>query len=368
MKFLIFNANVLTADGKVIKEGSILVKDGRIAKIGRKPASKLLCSRLIDANGCFAAPGFIDLQVYGEPEGIACHEAMFGTTGFLATIPCTGRKETAKKVDSAVDYIRRQDGGGAKMLGINLEGPFLNRERAGAQDKKSARKPDNREIRDLVRRSKGHLKFMTVAPELKGAADAIKILKLKGVVPSIGHTKAAFEEAENAADLGANCATHVFNAMDEFRHREPGAVGAILEDQRISATVILDGEHISPLAFRVLLKCKGREKVILITDSLRNDSSFDAKWDGGVYRLKNGTIAGSGLTMVNAVRNAVRFGDLSVAEAVELASGNPAKLLGLGRKGVIRAGNDADIVLFDNKFDVWLTMAEGRIVYKRCAA
>ncbi len=367
MNFLIFNANVLTADGKVVKEGSILVKDGRIAKIGRKPASGLPCSRLIDANGCFAAPGFIDLQVYGDPEKVACHEAMFGTTGFLSAIPCSSRKATAKKVDSAVGYISGQDGG-AKILGINIEGPYLNKARSGAQDKRSARKPDNRELRDLVRRSKGHLKLMTVAPELKGAAEAIKILKSKGVVPSIGHTKAAFDEVENAADLGANCATHVFNAMDEFRHREPGAIGAILEDHRISATVILDGEHISPQAFRILLKCKGKEKVILITDSLRNDASFDAKWDGGVYRLKDGTIAGSGLTMINAVMNAVRFGDLSVAEAVGLASGNPAKLLGLGRKGAIRPGNDADIVLFDNKYDVWLTMAEGRIVYKKCAA
>lgn len=367
MNFLIFNANVLTADGKTIKEGSILVEDGRIAKIGRKPASGFPCSRIIDANGCFAVPGFIDLQVYGDPEKVACHEAMFGTTGFLITIPCSGRKATAKKVESAVDDIGRQDGG-AKMLGINLEGPYLNKAMSGAQDKRSARKPGNLEIRDLARRSKGHLKLMTVAPELKGAAEAIKVLKSKGVVPSIGHTKAAFEEVENAADLGANCATHVFNAMDEFRHREPGAIGAILEDQRISATVILDGEHISPLAFRILLKCKGREKVVLITDSLRNDASFDAKWDGGVYRLKDGTIAGSGLTMINAVKNAVRFGDLSVAEAVGLASGNPAKLLGLGRKGVIRPGNDADIVLFDNKFDVWLTMVEGRIVYKKCAA
>ncbi|MDD5270770.1 MAG: N-acetylglucosamine-6-phosphate deacetylase [Candidatus Omnitrophica bacterium] len=367
MNFLIFNANILVAGGEVIKEGSILVKDGRIAKIGRKPASGLPCQRLIDANGCFAAPGFIDLQVYGDPERIACHEAMFGTTGFLATIPCSSRKATAKKVDSAVNDAGRQ-AGGARMLGINLEGPYLNRAKPGAQDKRSARKPDSPELRDLVRRSKGCLKFMTTAPELKGAAEAIKTLKSKGVIPSIGHTKATFEEVENAADLGANCATHVFNAMDEFRHREPGAIDAILEDHRISATAILDGEHISPQAFRILLKCKGKEKVILITDSLRNDSSFDAKWDGGVYRLKDGTIAGSGLTMINAVMNAVRFGDLSVAEAVGLASGNPAKLLGLGRKGAIRPGNDADIVLFDNRFDVWLTMAEGRIIYKKCAA
>ncbi|MFA6355932.1 MAG: N-acetylglucosamine-6-phosphate deacetylase [Candidatus Omnitrophota bacterium] len=366
MNFLIFNANVLTPGG-VIKDGSILIKDGRIAKIGRKPASGFMSSRLIDADGCFAAPGFIDLQLYGDPKRAAFHEAMFGTTGFLAAIPCLAPKATLKGIDSIVSDIKAQDGG-ARILGINLEGPYLSKTKPGAQDKKSIRRPEVAELKALIERSKGHLKLMTVAPELGGALEAVKILKSKGIIASIGHTKATFAEAGNAADLGANCATHVFNAMEEFRHRQPGVVDAVLKDRRISATVILDGEHVSPTAFEILLKCKGADKVILITDSLRNDASFEAKWDGGVYRLKDGTIAGSGLTMINAVKNAVKFSELSLPEAVNLASGNPARLLGLEKKGEIRQGYDADIILFDPKFDVWLTMVEGKIIHKKCAA
>jgi N-acetylglucosamine-6-phosphate deacetylase len=367
MNLLIFNANVLTSDGGIIKGGSILVKDGKIAKIGRKPSSGFMSSRIIDADGCFASPGFIDIQVYGDPKRAACHEAMFGTTGFLATVPCSAPKATLKKIDSIVNDIKAQDNG-AKILGVNLEGPYLNKAKYGAQQKRSIRKPDNAEIKTFIKKSKGYLRLMTVAPELDGALEAVKILKANNIIPSIGHTKATFEEAENAADLGANCATHVFNAMEEFHHRRPGAIDAVLKDPRISATVILDGEHISPIAFQMLLKCKGKERVILITDSLRSDVSFKAKWDGGVYRTKDGTIAGSGLTIVNAVKNAVRFSELSLPEAVALASWNPAKLLGFNNKGAIKAGYDADIVLFDSKYDTWLTVVEGRIVYKRCAA
>lgn len=366
MNFLIFNANVITPTG-VIKEGAIFVKDGRIAWVGGKPPSKFMGGKVIDADGCFASPGFIDLQVYGEPRRVADHEAMFGTTGFLATVPCMSAKAMFKSVDSIIRDIKTQDSG-ARILGINLEGPFLNRVKSGAQDRRSIRKPDTRELAALIKRAKGNLKFMTVAPEADGALDCVKVLKANGIVASVGHTRATFEEIENAADLGASSATHVFNAMEEFHHREPRAIGAVLEDARITATVILDGEHVSPLAFQILLKCKGKERVILITDSLRSDTSFDAKWDGGVYRTKGGTISGSGLTMVNAVKNAVRFSQLSLAEAVGLASANPAKLLGLRRKGELVKGNDADIVLFDKRFDVWLTMAEGRIAYKRCAA
>ena len=366
MNFVIFDANILTADG-VIKEGALFVKDGKIARIGKKPPARLMDSRVIDAEGCFVSPGFIDLQVYGDPKRVSGHEAMFGTTAFLATVPCSSPKATLKKIESAVADINEQ-GIGAKILGINLEGPYLNRIKSGAQDKRAIRRPRIYELRSIIKKARGTLKFMTIAPELNGAPEAVKLLKSNGIVVSIGHTKATFEEVENAVDLGANCATHVFNAMEEFHHREPRAIGAVLEDPRISATAILDGEHISPLAFQILLKCKGKEKVILITDSLRNDTSFDAKWDDGVYRLKGGVIAGSGLTMISAVKNAVKFSGLSLSEAVSMASGNPARLLGLKNKGEIKAGYDADLVLFDNKYDVWMTMVEGRIVYKKCAA
>lgn len=365
MDFLIFNADIITSGG-IIKRGSVFVRDGKIMWAGKRPPSKFMNSRAIDGGGCFASPGFIDLQIYGNPKKVAGREVASGTTGFLATVPCSAQKATLKKIDSIVRDIKTQRDG-AKILGINLEGPYLNSKKAGAQDKKSIRRPDSGELRSFIKKARGHLRMMTIAPETDGALDAIKILASKGVVPSIGHTRATFEQAERAADAGANCTTHVFNAMEKSGRHGHRGIEAVLDDARISATVILDGEHINPSAFRMLLKRKGRDRVVLITDSLRSDASFKAKWDGSVYRLKDGTVAGSGLTMIDAVRNAVRSGGLPLKEAVALASANPARLLGLERKGGIKKGNDADIVLFDRNYDVWMTMVEGRIAYKRCA-
>lgn len=366
MDLLITNADIIIPGG-VIKEGSVFVKNGKITWVGKRPPARLIASRVIDAGGNFLSPGFIDLQIYGDPKKVAGREAVSGTTGFLATVPSSAAKATLKEIDSILRDIRDR-GGGARILGINMEGPYLNRLKAGAQDKKAIRRPDSRELRSFIKRAKGHLRLMTVAPEADGAIDAIKILKTKGAIPSIGHTRATFEETERAAALGAKCATHVFNAMEKRGRRGHRAIDAILEDARISATVILDGEHISPSAFRMLLKRKGRERVILITDSLRSDVSFNAKWDSSVYRLKDRTIAGSGLTMADAVRNAMKFGGLSIREAVRLASANPARLLGFKNKGEIKVGNDADIILLDSGYNVCFTMVEGRIAYKRCAA
>jgi len=363
MDFLIFNAKVL-ADRGILENGSILVKGGKIARISGKPVSGLGAYRLIDAGGCFASPGVIDMQFYVDPKKVSYNNVMFGTTGVLATISCSGLKTSAVK--SAVDAGRSREG--AKVLGINLEGPYLSMAAAGAQDKRSIKRPGLRELRALIGKTKGCLKLMTIAPELKGSGAAIKLLVSKGIIASIGHTNASFEEASEAIGLGVSCATHVFNAMGKFHHRAPGTVGAVVNDDRVSATVILDGEHVSPSAFRLLLKCKGVGKIVLITDSLRDDETFPAKWDGKVYRLKDGTIAGSGLTMINAVKNAAEFGGIPVHEAVRMASENPARMLGLNKKGRLKPGFDADITVFDSKYDVWLTMVGGRIVYKRCAA
>ncbi|MFA5094754.1 MAG: N-acetylglucosamine-6-phosphate deacetylase [Candidatus Omnitrophota bacterium] len=366
MDFLIFNARVLTDNG-VLENGSIFVKSGKIAGISGKPVSGLGTYRLIDAGGCFASPGFIDMQVYGDPKKVSYSNVMFGTTGFLATVSCSGLKTLAVKtaVEAGRSGTLKE---GAKVLGVNLEGPYLNRAAAGAQDKRSIKRPDLEGLRALIGKTKGCLKLMTIAPEIKGSGPAIKLLVSKGVIASIGHTNASFEETGKAIDLGASCATHVFNAMGKFHHRAPGAIGAAIDDERVNATVILDGEHVSPPAFRLLLKCKGTGKLILITDSLRDDETFPAKWDGKVYRLKDGTIAGSGLTMIDAVKNATVFGGIPVHEAVRMASENPARMLGLKKKGRLKPGFDADITVFDSKYDVWLTMVGGRIVYKRCAA
>ncbi|MFH0772203.1 MAG: N-acetylglucosamine-6-phosphate deacetylase [Candidatus Omnitrophota bacterium] len=367
MDFIIFNARILTSEG-TINSGSIFIKDGKIARIGKELRKKIPGSRTIDAAGHFASPGFIDLQIYGDPKRVSAAEVRYGTTGFLTAIPCADRETTPQMIAGAVNTIEKPPDG-ARVLGINLEGPYLNKEKSGAQPKRFIREPDLNEVKRFFKISGRHLKMMTLAPELKGASRLIKSLRRNGVIASIGHTVATYDETERAIEAGANCATHVFNAMSCFGSREPGAIGAVLTDDRISATVILDKAHIGIPAFKVLARCKSAGKIALITDSLRYDASFKAGWDGKVYRLKDGTIAGSGLTMIKAVENTVKFGGLSGYEAISLASKNPAGLLGLSNKGQIKEGCDADIVLFDKDYKVSLTMVEGKVVYeRRCAA
>lgn len=365
MDLLIFNGNILTPDG-VIENGWLFLKGGKIDKVGKGTPKRLATAEAIDARGCFVSPGFIDLQIYGEAARIAQEEAKYGTTGFLATLGCGSSREILREIDGVLESIRSQRGG-ARILGIHLEGPYLNKKEAGAQSKKFIRKPDVAELRAIIKRAKRHLKIVTIALELKRALNLIRILKEKRVTPSIGHTSATYEEAEEAIEAGIECATHTFNAMGWFHHRAPGAIGAVLTDERVAAMVISDGAHISPCAFKLLLRSKGRKKVILVTDSIRNRSALDAKWDGKVYRLKDGTIAGSGLTMIDAVRNSVIYGELSLSEAVALASENPARALGLRNKGTLKEGNDADLVILDRDYKVWLTMVKGEIVYRRCA-
>lgn len=365
MNSLILKGDILTSR-RVIKDGWLFVKDGKISRIGIGSPKKIAQAQIIDAKGCFVSPGFIDLQIYGNPKRIAEEEAKFGTTRFLATIPCDSLSGIFKRIDIILNHIKTKVGG-AEILGIHLEGPYLNKSEAGAQPKRFIRKPSSVELRAIIKRAKGRLKIMTIAPEIKGAVGLIKILRRNKIVSSLGHTISTYDEARKGVDAGIRCATHIFNAMGEFHQRELGAIGAALVDERIFATVILDGAHISPHLFKLLLRCKGKDKVILITDSIRNNATFDARWDGSIFRLKNGTIAGSGLTMIGAVKNAVRYGGISILDAVALASSNPARVLGLKDKGEIKKGADADLVLFDKDFDVKLTMRKGEVIYKRCA-
>lgn len=359
-------ADVLTTDGAP-KKSAVFVRDGKIAQVGGGAPMGRRDFKVVNAEGCLLSPGFIDLQRYGDPAKASAGDIKYGTTAFLSAIPCATSGEMLKRIRSAVKKISEKKSG-AKMLGINIEGPYLNKEKSGAQNRGAIRKPYMPELKAMTTESRGALRVMTIAPEVDGAPEVIKFLKSKNIIPSIGHTMAAFEETEGAIDIGASCATHVFNAMGAFDYRRPGAIEAVLLDPRISATVILDGKHVSPPAFRLLLKCKGKEKVILITDSLKREPAFNARWDGSAYRLKDGTLAGSGLTMIKAVENAVNFGGISLGEAVSMAALNPARLLGLNNKGEIKKGKDADMVIFNRRYEVLSTIVEGRIVYEKCAA
>jgi N-acetylglucosamine-6-phosphate deacetylase len=341
--------------------GALGFRNGRIASVGGKPARG---DARIDVRGRYVAPGLIDLHIWGEPQRVARDIVRTGTTAFLHAI---GPEPPEMLANRLVQFNGVPVVGGARCLGIHLEGPFLNPLRAGALASRWLRPPTSRELRQLHACSQGRLRLITLAPEIPRGLESIRWCARHGIVVALGHSDADGAIAQRAAKAGARVVTHVFNGMRPLHHRDPGLLGEVLTDDRLTATVILDGVHVHPVAFQMLLRCKGPQGIVLVTDSIRHHHrTWEARLSGGAYRLKSGTIAGSRLTLIGAVRNAVKFGKVSLAEAVQMASLNPTRVLGESdRLGSLEVGKQADLVVFDEQFRVSMTFVNGKIVYRR---
>ena len=247
-------------------------------------------------------------------------------------------------------------------MGVHLEGPFINPRRAGALPARWMRPPGGAELRALA--VSGQLRMITMAPELPGAREAIRWCRAHHIVVSLGHSEADASGALAAIEAGASAVTHVFNAMRPFHHREPTLLGVALTDDRLTAMVVLDGVHVDAYAFRLLLRAKGAGRVALVTDSIRHQG-WRVTRRHGAYYTRHGVLAGSGLTMIRAVRNATSSGGASLEEAVRMASETPARLLGLDRaRGALAVGKRADLVAFDRRFRVRLTVIGGHLVHQ----
>ena len=337
--------------------------------------------KIIDAHGKYVSPGFIDIHIHGsggrdtmdgeisDLEIISETIAKSGVTGFLPTTMTMSKEKIYKALD-AVRIAIGEKMTGAKILGVHMEGPFISRKYKGAQNVDYLDKPNFQLIDDYL----DIIKIITLAPEEDLKFNFIKSIKEKtNIVLSIGHTNSDYEMAMEAIDAGISNATHIFNAMPPFHHRRPGAVGAIL-NSNVTFELIADTIHIHPAVFQILLNAKGKDKMILITDSMRAGSMDDGNWELGgqevfvennAARLSDGTLAGSILTLNKAVSNMVQYTELEIYEAVALASINPAKLIHIDEtKGSIKIGKDADLVIFDEKFNVELTISEGKIIYQ----
>jgi N-acetylglucosamine-6-phosphate deacetylase len=330
------------------------------------------------------APGFVDLHVHGgggsslittDPEQIRSYARWVvrrGVTSFLATV-------CADSVDAGIDCARAVSSatgsveGGANVLGLNLEGPFVSPDRSGALPHDWLAKPDLQLLGKLLAAAGGTLRLMTVAPELL-AADAVVEEALKGGVSiAVGHTDATYDQAVRAFAAGASHVTHAFNAMRPMHHREPGPIGAALDAAGVTVEVIADGVHLHPAAVRMLVQAFGAGRICLVTDGVRpaglKDGAFEvggavARLDRGSIRLPDGTIAGSAATMDSLVRNVVTWSIVDAGGAVRMASATPAVAIGLGNsKGVIEAGYDADIVALDPDLRVVRTWVAGNLVY-----
>lgn len=373
---------VVTPRG-ILEDGVVEIRSGVIARVerGRRRTGD------VSAGDGYVVPGFIDLHVHGgggadfmagTPEAVAraakAH-AQHGTTGLLATTVAAPREALLAAIRAARSHIESTSATirGARVLGVHLEGPYINPRYRGAQEEAFLRPPDAAELAELADAAAGALRLVTLAPELPGALACIAMLRRLGVRVAAGHTAATYAEITAAARAGLRHVTHLFNAMRGLHHREPGTVGAALELPRLTCELIADGIHVEPAALRLAVKARGRRGVVLITDAMMAAGLGDGEYRlgpqpvsvrGGAARLADGTLAGSVLTMDRAVANMVRLAGVPLPAAVAMASLQPARALGLQRrKGSLEPGKDADVVVLDGSLRARLTLVEGQVVY-----
>ena len=318
-------------------------------------------ARVISVRGAYIAPGFIDLHVWGDPVAVSRDSVKGGATAFLAAL---GPEPPPQLIADVAVRAQARRLEGAACLGLHLEGPFLNPARAGALAKRWMRRPTVQEVGRLARAAAGRLKLITIAPELPGAMAAIRRCATRGIAVSLGHSEADGRTAVQAVAAGARAVTHVFNGMRPFHHRAFALVDAALTDPRLVAMVIADGLHVDRAALRLLLRAKGPRGIALVTDSVRHQrGAWSLRAQAGAYYTPRGTLAGSALTMIRAVRNMVELAGASLEDAVRMASDIPARLIGAApERGTLAAGRRADLVAFDRRFRVRLVVVGGRVV------
>jgi N-acetylglucosamine-6-phosphate deacetylase len=381
---LLKGGKVVLPDGQ-IDDASVLLANGQVEALGAGLESSA-GAEAWDASGLTLAPGFMDVHVHGgggfslittnrvEIQEYARWAVSHGVTSFVATICADSTEdgiEYVRSVASAVGPI----GGGATLLGLNLEGPFVSPDRSGALPPDWIAPSDLPLLGRILAAGEGTIRIMTIAPELVGAEAVIKAVLDAGVAVSVGHTDARYDQASAAFESGATHVTHAFNAMRPLHHRDPGPIGAALASPGVTIEVIADGVHLHPATVSLCVRAFGPERVCLVTDAVRpaglDSGTFrigghDAVMDRGSIRLPDGTIAGSAATMDAVVRNLVSWGAVGVVGAVAMASATPARAMGLGdRKGAIAPGYDADIVALDGDLNVVATWVGGALVYER---
>ncbi|MEV7087687.1 N-acetylglucosamine-6-phosphate deacetylase [Streptomyces sp. NPDC093085] len=361
MPFVLTGARVVLPTG-VVDGGRVIVQDGRIA--GHAPAG----AATVDLTGHWLVPGFVDLHNHGGGgasftsgsvddvlHGVRTHRT-HGTTTLVASTVTGEMDFLAQRAGLLSELVEQGD-----LAGIHFEGPFISPCRKGAHSEALLRHPDPAEVRKLLDAARGTAKMVTLATELPGGVDSVRLLAEHGVIAAIGHTDATYEQTVEAIDAGATVATHLFNAMPPLGHRAPGPIAALLEDGRVTVELINDGTHLHPAALELAFHRAGADRVAFVTDAMDAAGFGDGRYqlgplavevtDGVARLVEGGSIAGSTLTQDTAFRRAATVDRLPVEDVVRALSANPAKLLGLyDRVGSLEPGKDADAVVLDAGF------------------
>jgi N-acetylglucosamine-6-phosphate deacetylase len=363
---------------------AVFVEDGRISDVFSEKRFEQQRfdsnTQIIDVNEAIIAPGLIDTHIHGfggwgtedssaesiiEMSRLLAH---YGVTAFNPTLYPMEKERMLEVVKAAVSAIGREDG--AQVMGLHLEGPFISPERLGVMKAGTVQSVDLAFMEQLWEAAEGKIVNMTVAPELKGMRELALFCLKKGIVLQAGHTEAQYENMVEGMQAGILHSTHLFNAMSSMKHRNPNAVGAILIHPEMSCEIIADGFHIHPDLYKLLLRDKPIDRIVLVTDALKPTEQAKGSLlangeevilSGGVFHRKaDNVIAGSALTMIKGVQNLVNYG-FSLEDAVKTASFNPAQVMRYRNKGAIIPGYDADLVVFSRNFKMMTVLARGVI-------
>jgi len=383
-----FTANCLYTPLERVDQPLLLVDDYAIAEVSSRASREIPPRvRVVDFGDAVLAPGFVDIHIHGgagqdvmsaDASGLSAVERQLSRHGVTSYFPttvtapldqiCSALEHLADAIEAAslANGSRR---GLAQPLGIHLEGPFLSHVRRGAHPPADLLSPTLETFNRLWQAARGHIRIMTIAPELDGALKVIAEAARRGVCVSVGHSDADFRSAKAGVAAGAKHATHTFNAMRPLNHREPGIIGEVLTDPRLSADIIADGIHLDPAIVQLFLQSKGPDQAVLITDAISATGMPDGRYRLGTFEvevkngrcLMEGKLAGSVLTMDRAVRNVMQFAHWDLQQTLRLATLNPARVAGSTNRGKLAAGGEADFVVLSPSGEVRNTIIRGEV-------
>ena len=383
---LALTAKALCTPLERIDRPLVLIDEGTIVRLGTQSDYEVPAGvRLVNFSDCLLGPGLVDIHIHGsagidlmkaDRDGVRRFERFLATHGVTSYCPTTVTaplEPTLRSLDRLADAIEssdnsNEDGGGrARPLGIHLEGPFLSHLRRGVHPPENLLPPSIGTFDRFWEAARGHVSLMTIAPELDGAPELIAEAHKRGVVVSVGHSDASLEAAQTGVRAGARHATHTFNAMRPLDHRDPGILGEVLSNRLLTADLIADGVHVHPSVVRLFLAAKGSEGAVLITDATAAAGMPDGRYQLGPIEVEvkegkclyQGSLAGSVLTLDRAIRNVMEFADWDFKETLRAATLNPARVIGLSRKGILAAGSDADFAVWTMNGEMKATVVKG---------